>query len=178
MTNRLPPVDEDSAGEAHAKAARPSGWTNPGDHQAWSIRSMLAPTAIAARCVSPRFPGAPMVSDAAPGTPYSARIASFCSNPPATSSTPRRAESPDGALEFHDPADDPAVVDDQLDEAGVQMSCHGGIAGHRGEEPADERPAAGEQVGLRRTEAFVVQRSTNQPLNRPSRLSGTAFETM
>ena len=44
------------------------------------------------------------------------------------------------------------------------MGGHSGIVGHRPEEAADDRPPAGEQVGLRRTEAFVVQRSTNQSL--------------
>ena len=78
--------------------------------------------------------------------------------------TATRPNRPPLTLALHDTADDPAVVDDQLHEPGVQMSRDCGIVGHRGEEPADERPAAGEQVRLRRTEAFMIQRSTNQPL--------------
>ena len=58
------------------------------------------------------------------------------------------------------------------------MSRNGWIVGHRCEEPADERAPAVSSVGLRGAETFVVQRATHKPWNRPSRLSGNAFETM
>lgn len=65
---------------------------------------------------------------------------------------------------FDSSTDDVAIMDDQLDEAGVQMCGNRGIVGHRGEEAADERTAAGEQIRLRYTESLVIQRPADQSL--------------
>ena len=132
----MPPVKH------NANAARPSGWISPGDHQAWSIRSVLAPDG------DRRSVREPEVARRAHGVGCRSRNAVFGPHRVVLLESTRgqqdaatRPDRPPLALALHHATDDAAVVDDQLDEAGVQMSRDGGIVGHRPEEAADDAPA-------------------------------------
>ena len=167
MTNRRPARSTKMPPVKHnANAARPSGWTSPGDHHAWSIRSVLAPTAIAAVCARPRLRGrahgVECRSRNAVFGPHLRRSVRNRPRPAAHRDAPESsARRP--SLSTTAPTTRPSSTVNST-RLVFRWAVTAGLSAIAERKRPMTRPTAGEQVGLRRTEAFVVQRSTDQSL--------------
>ena len=127
-------VHEDAAGEAQREhrtavgmdqAGRPPGLIHQVGTRADGDRSLVRQTGVTgcshgARCRSRN-------------TVFGSHLGILLESTRGQQYTSPRPDRPPLTVALDDPTGDAAVVDDQLDEAGVQIGGHGGVVGHRPE---------------------------------------------